>query len=412
MERSILHIDMNNFFASVECLYDPRLKDVPMAVGGSPESRHGIVLAKNMKAKAYGVQTAEALWQARQKCPNIVFVKPHFDRYKKYSDAARQIYLQYTDQVENFGLDECWLDVTGSRALFGTGEQIAEEIRNRIKDELGLTVSIGVSFNKIFAKLGSDYKKPDAVTVFSKENFRDKIWPIPAGDMLGVGPSTQEKLRKYGIHTIGQIAAMEPDRLGKLFGKMGYVLWQFAMGLDSSPVTCDGYEREIKSIGNSTTTPKDLVTDEDVRITLYVLCESVAERLRENGLSATGVQLELRNTHLERREHQRVVPFPICDSDSLFKTASSLYKEMHNRDPLRSIGVRAIKLTGDEGVQFSLYPEEARSRRRSELERTVDKLRERYGRDSLVRGVFFADPLLSKVNPRKDHTIHPVGFFK
>lgn len=412
MERTVLHIDMNNFYASVECLYDPSLRDVPMAVGGSPESRHGIVLAKNLKAKAYGVQTAEALWQARQKCPGIVFVRPHFDRYKKYSDAARQIYLQYTDQVENFGLDECWLDVTGSRALFGTGEEIAHEIRRRIKDELGLTVSVGVSFNKIFAKLGSDFKKPDAVTVFAREDFRERVWPIAAGEMLGVGPSTREKLRKYGINTIGQIAAMEPDRLGKLFGKMGYVLWQFAMGLDSSPVTCDGYEREIKSIGNSTTTPKDLVTDEDVRITLYVLCESVAERLRENGLSATGVQLELRNTRLERREHQCVTAFPVCDSDSLFKTAFTLYKEMHNRDPLRSIGVRAIRLTDDEGVQFSLYPEEARSRRRSELERTVDALRERYGRDSLVRGVFFADPELSKVNPRKDHTIHPVGYFR
>lgn len=206
VDRVILHIDMNNFYASVETLYDPSLKDIPMAVGGDKERRHGIVLAKNMLAKAKGVKTAEALWEAERKCPGIKFVPPHFERYAKYSRLAKEIYMQYTDMVESFGLDECWLDVTGSRRLFGSGREIAEEIRARVKDELGLTVSIGVSFNKIFAKLGSDYKKPDAVTEFTRENFKELVWPLPAADLLFVGKSMQEALRKYGIYTIGDAA--------------------------------------------------------------------------------------------------------------------------------------------------------------------------------------------------------------
>lgn len=412
MDRVILHIDMNNFYASVECLYNPELREVPMAVGGNPENRHGIVLAKNMKAKEYGVKTAEALWQARQKCPQIVFVKPHFDRYLKYSQAAKEIYSQYTDQVESFGLDECWLDVTGSTSLFGSGKEIAEEIRWRIKAELGLTVSIGVSFNKVFAKLGSDYKKPDAVTEFSRKNFKSSVWPISAGDMLYVGPSTLKNLEKYGIHTIGEIAQAPPERLQRLFGKSGGILWQFANGLDSSPVTCCDYKREIKSIGNSTTTPKDLENDEDVKLTLYVLSESVSERLRESGLSTTGIQLSIRDNQLHSYGHQCVLDFPVSDSDTIFKNAFRLYKEIYDGKPIRSIGVRAIKLASDDGVQLSLYQEEIRSRRRSQLENTVDMLRARYGRDSLVRGLFFADRSLSRVNPREEHTIHPVGYFK
>lgn len=227
-DRVILHVDMNNFYASVETLYDPSLKDIPMAVGGDKESRHGIVLAKNMLAKKAGVQTGEALWQAKQKCPNLEFVSAHYDRYKKYSSLARRIYMQYTDQVESFGMDECWLDVTGSRMVFGSGKEIAEEIRARIKDELGLTVSIGVSWNKIFAKLGSDYKKPDAVTEFTRENYREKVWKLPVEDLLMVGKATERKLKKYGINTIGALAEANPEFLGKIFGKNGYMLSAFA----------------------------------------------------------------------------------------------------------------------------------------------------------------------------------------
>ena len=252
MDRVILHIDMNNFYASVETLYDPSLKDIPMAVGGDKERRHGIVLAKNMLAKAKGVKTAEALWEAERKCPGIKFVPPHFERYAKYSRLAKEIYMQYTDMVESFGLDECWLDVTGSRRLFGSGREIAEEIRARVKDELGLTVSIGVSFNKIFAKLGSDYKKPDAVTAFTRENFKELVWPLPAADLLFVGKSTQEALRKYGIYTIGDAAKADRKLLKRLFGKAGEQLSMYANGEDRSPVRRVNEHEEIKSIGNST----------------------------------------------------------------------------------------------------------------------------------------------------------------
>lgn len=410
-DRVILHVDMNNFYASVETLYNPSLKDIPMAVGGDKESRHGIVLAKNMLAKKAGVQTGEALWQAKQKCPDLEFCPAHYDRYKKYSSLARHIYMQYTDQVEAFGMDECWLDVTGSRMLFGSGMEIAEEIRERIKEELGLTVSIGVSWNKIFAKLGSDYKKPDAVTEFTRENYREKVWKLPVEDLLMVGRATERKLKKYGINTIGALANTDPDFLLKIFGKNGLVLSAFANGNDVSPVVTADFEREIKSIGNTATTPVDMTDDEDVKIMLYVLSESVAERLRENGLAATGVQISMRTADLYGYGCQCVTDFPISDSESIFKFAFKLYKESGETRPLRNIGVRAIKLCEDVGLQCSLYPEERMSRRWAKLENTVEMLRDTYGRDSLVRGVFISNRALSRINPREDHTVHPVGFF-
>lgn len=410
-DRVILHVDMNNFYASVETLYNPSLKDIPMAVGGDKESRHGIVLAKNMLAKKAGVQTGEALWQAKQKCPDLEFCPAHYDRYKKYSSLARHIYMQYTDQVEAFGMDECWLDVTGSRMLFGSGMEIAEEIRERIKEELGLTVSIGVSWNKIFAKLGSDYKKPDAVTEFTRENYREKVWKLPVEDLLMVGRATERKLKKYGINTIGALANTDPDFLLKIFGKNGLVLSAFANGNDVSPVVTADFEREIKSIGNTATTPVDMTDDEDVKIMLYVLSESVAERLRENGLAATGVQISMRTADLYGYGCQCVTDFPVSDSESIFKFAFKLYKESGETRPLRNIGVRAIKLCEDVGLQCSLYPEERMSRRWAKLENTVEMLRDTYGRDSLVRGVFISNRALSRINPREDHTVHPVGFF-
>ncbi len=410
-DRVILHVDMNNFYASVETLYDPSLKGIPMAVGGDKESRHGIVLAKNMLAKKAGVQTGEALWQAKQKCPQLEFVSAHYDRYKKYSRLARHIYMQYTDQVEAFGMDECWLDVTGSQMLFGSGMDIAEEIRQRIKDELGLTVSIGVSWNKIFAKLGSDYKKPDAITEFNRENYKEKVWSLPVEDLLMVGRATERKLKKYGVNTIGELANADVNFLHRIFGKNGYMLSAFANGNDISPVvTCD-YEREIKSIGNTATTPVDISSDEDVRIMLYILSESVAERLRENGYAATGVQISLRTSEMYGYGHQCVTEFPIADSESIFKYAFRLYKECSDGSPIRNIGVRAIKLCEDIGCQCSLYPEEKTSRRWAKLENTVEMLRDIYGRDSLVRGVFMSNKALSAINPREDHTIHPVGYF-
>ena len=267
MERIILHSDLNNFYASVECLYHPELREKPVAVCGDPELRHGIVLAKNQLAKGCGIKTGEVLWQARQKCPELVLVPPSYERYLSYSAMAKEIYQEYTDQVESFGLDECWLDVTGSTALFGGGCTLADRIRERIRRELGVTASVGVSFNKVFAKLGSDLRKPDATTAISPRDFREKIWPLPVQTLLYVGRATQNKLQRYGIRTIGELARADRGMLQFAFGKNGLMLWAFANGLDTSPVSNIGAKSLIKSIGNSTTTPRDLLSDGEVRIT-------------------------------------------------------------------------------------------------------------------------------------------------
>ncbi len=294
MDRIILHSDCNCFYASVEMLHHPELAGKPLAVGGDPEARHGIVLTANYIAKRMGVKTGMALWQARQACPDLVFVPPRMDLYLRFSRMAREIYLEYTDQVENFGCDEAWLAVERSRSIKGDGMTIAREISDRIKQELGITVSIGVSWNKIFAKLGSDYKKPDAITEISRENYKEIVWPLPASDLLYVGRSTERKLSRVGIHTIGELACAEPAHLQSFLGKMGLVLSAFANGLDDSPVSEDGYHAPVKSIGNSTTTPRDLTTDTDVKIILMALSESVAARLRKNGFCAGVVEISIR----------------------------------------------------------------------------------------------------------------------
>lgn len=279
MERVILHSDCNSFYASVECLHRPEIRDKPVAVGGEPEHRHGMILTKNLIAKKYGVKTGEPLWKAKQKCPELIIINPDYKLYMRFSEMARKIYLDYTDRVEPFGIDECWLDVTGSTGLFGNGEKIAQEIRGRIKYELGITVSVGVSFNKVFAKLGSDYKKPDAVTVIAKENYKNIVWPLPVEDLLYVGPATKRKLNSYGINTIGKLANMPQNYLHSYFGKWGDMLHDFSNGIDYSPVAEYNHIREVKSIGNSTTTIRDLVNNEDVKMVLFVLAGSVGRRM-------------------------------------------------------------------------------------------------------------------------------------
>ena len=253
MQRVILHCDMNNFYASVECMLNPELKNKPVAVCGSVEERHGIVLAKNYAAKAFGVSTGEAIWQAKQKCQNLVIVEPHYEQYMKFSKLARGIYGRYTDQIEPYGMDECWLDVTGSGCM-GTGFEIADEIRRTVKFELGLTISAGVSFNKIFAKLGSDMKKPDAITCIEADSFQEKIWCLPASDLLGVGRATEKVLSGYGIHTIGELAATSDDFLKCRLGKNGLAIKKYANGLDDSPVMRSDYVSPVKSIGHGITT--------------------------------------------------------------------------------------------------------------------------------------------------------------
>lgn len=410
MSRSILHIDMNNFYASVEALYNPALRDIPMAVGGDPEARHGIVLAKNYIAKKFGVQTGEALWEARKKCPNIVFVSPHFDRYLKFSKLANEIYREYTDQVEGFGLDENWLDVTGSQ-IFGSGEAIANELRERVKSELGITASVGVSFNKIFAKLGSDMKKPDATTVITEEDFREKVWPLPAEDLLFVGRATKEKLNGYGIKTIGEIANMDRQILDSWFGKNGLTLWQFANGLDMSPVRLIDTYSPIKSVGNSTTTPRDLVSDEDIKITLYALSESVAARLRDGDYLCKTISVSVRYNNLEWFERQCKVTYPTCVSDIIAHVAYGLFQHNIMRPyAVRSLGVRATDLISNTERQMSFMPTEIKNIKQETIEHAIDKIRNRFGHFSIQRGIMFEDRVLSSLNPKSDHTIHPIGY--
>lgn len=412
MDRIILHSDLNNFYASVECLYNPAIRNKPVAVAGDVEKRHGIILAKNYIAKAYGVKTGDALWQARDKCPDIVFVPPSYDKYLNYSKMAREIYSDYTNQVESFGLDECWLDISNSTQLFGDGEKVANEIRQRIKDELGVTASVGVSYNKIFAKLGSDMKKPDATTIITKDNFKEKVWFLPANDLLYVGRATFSKLRKLNVNTIGDLAATNPKFLKQELGINGIMLWQFANGLDQSKVSEINSYPAIKSIGNSTTLPYDVSSEEDVRITLYILCESVAERLRDSGFIANTVQLWLRDKNLFSCERQGKLLFPTCGSNELFEKAFSIYKVNKPHFALRSIGVRACNLSVSSQRQLSCLGEFEIMVKKEKLEIAVDDIRRRFGHFSIQRASMLVNPILSNLDPKTDHVIHPVSFLK
>jgi len=409
----ILHVDLNNFYASVECLHRPELRDKPVVVGGNPALRHGIVLAKNYLAKSFGIKTGEVIWQARKKCPDLIALPPDYSLYLRFARLAREIYLNYTDQIEPFGIDEAWLDVTKSINLYGTGKEIADQIRARIKFELGITASVGVSYNKIFAKLGSDLKKPDATTVITPENFREVVWPLPASDLLYVGRSTERKLARYMIRTIGDIATTSRDFLHFILGKWGDVLWSFANGEDDSPVAIFGEEGFIKSIGNSTTTPRDLVNNEDVKLVLYVLAESVAARMREHGFRCRTVQIHVRDTDLAVFERQAKTARPTNLSSEIALLAMKLFTDnYHWEKPLRSIGVRGTDLvTEGKAIQVSLFMDEEKRKRHEDLEKTVDILRKRFGHFSIQRGMMLGDRRLTDLNPKDDHVIHPVGFF-
>ena len=396
MDRIILHSDLNNFYASAEAARDPSLRGIPIAVAGDEEARHGIVLAKNYEAKRFGVSTGDTLWQAKLKCPDIKFIPPDFELYSRLSHEVRRIYDRYTDRVEPFGMDECWLDVTGSERLFcpglsgvgGAGEYIADEIRRAVKRETGLTVSVGVSFNKIFAKLASDMKKPDAVTVVTRENFKDTVWPLPVGDLLFVGRKTEAKLRRFGISTIGRLAATEEKFLRTLLGKNGASLRQSALGLDSSTVTPVRDMPPVKSVGNGMTARRDLVCDEDIKIVLYTLCESVSARLREQELTCRTVSVGIRDSELFSYERQGQLAVPCRTAKAIFDKAFALVK---NNRPIgkgiRSLSVRATSLSRDTSAQMSLFPEDELPAPRENLESTVDRLRAKYGDGTLRRGI-------------------------
>ena len=399
-DRVILHCDLNNFYASVECIGRPDLKKRPVAVCGDPERRHGIVLAKNDVAKKLGVKTGEPLCSARAKCPQILFLPAHFDLYMHYSGAMRDLYRRYTDKIEAFGVDECWLDVTESRLLFGDGEKIANELRESAKNELGLTISAGVSFNKIFAKMGSDYKKPDATTVISRGNYRELLWPLPVEDMMFVGASSARKLRLFGISTVGELANMPLETLKKYFGRPGLQLRAYANGIDPSPVAPDSYRRPPESVGNSVTCPRDLVCDDDVRTVLYMLCDSVASRLRGHGMKCRSLSVYLKNSDFEGRSRRKALEEDTKLTTVLYAAALALYREMKiDGERIRSVGVCAEKLSPEVSMQISFFDGSYETARRERLEETVDELRARFGRRIVKGAVALTNPDLTAEDP-------------
>ena len=416
-DRIILHSDCNCFYAAVEMLHNPGLRDIPMAVGGDPEARHGIILTANYIAKRRGVKVGMALWEARKVCGGLTIVSPNYDEYIRFSRKARKIYMDYTDLVEPYGLDESWIDITHSRDMLGTdtGMSIAKEISDRVKRELGITVSIGVSWNKVYAKFGSDYKKPDAITQISRDNYKDILWSAPVSDLLYVGRHTNEKLRKYGIITIGDLALADPESLHNIFGKIGYVLSAFARGEDQTPVAAVGECSPIKSVGNSTTTPRDLVTDEDVRMVIYLLSESVAARLRENHFIGDIVGISIRDNGLFSFTRQHRVGIPTNISEEIAGYAWQLFKDNYDWEhPIRSVGVRVSGLVPDTmPYQTDLFRSEMLREEYLKADLAVTDIRRRFGYNAVLRGLMYYDKELSGLDAKADdHMIHPVAYFQ
>ena len=389
MDRVILHCDMNGFFASVELLDYPQLRDKPMAVCGNPDNRHGIILAKNEIAKQYGVVTAETLWQAKKKCPDLQTVPPHHSKYRHYSRLINDIYLRYTDMVEPFSVDESWLDVTGSLKLFGTGRQIADEIRETVKKELGLTLSAGVSFNKIFAKMGSDYKKPDATTVITRENFRSLLWPMEIDSLFFVGKVTARKLRDFGIRTIGDLAASDRNAMISILGKQGGVIHDYANGLDTTPVLRFDQREKIKSVGNGTTFSRNLQSRDDIKTAVTGLSDTVASRLRKYKMKAFGVKVDIKDPDFKVISRQQQLENPTNLAETISDAALAIIEKSWNvRSPIRMLTITAINLCDEnQAQQLSLFSDENIMSETSEkLERTMDDIREKFGSSAIAFG--------------------------
>lgn len=386
MSKIILHCDMNNFFASVECLLDPTLKQKCVAVCGNKEERKGIVLAKNENAKKFGVTTGEPIWQARKKCPALVTVSPHYEYYTLFSQRAKEIYSRFTDLVEPFGIDECWLDVTASTRLFGSGEEIANKIRNAVRSELGLTVSVGVSFNKVFAKLGSDLKKPDATTVISEQNFKNKIYSLDIDQLLGVGKSAKASLNRIGVFTIGDLASISLQTAVSRLGKHGQMLWQYANGLDNSPVSKIDSVTVAKSVSHGTTAPYDLETNDQIKRYIISLSIPISRQLRASNLAATGVQICIKDNALSSREFQCPLDFATNTSSQIAEQAFKLFLKRYDwHSAVRSVTVRAINLVHYEGnVQLDMFHDTEFYEKNERINKTVDALASKFGDDSVV----------------------------
>ncbi len=384
-DRAILHCDLNSFYASVEIMLNPTLRDKAIAVCGSTEDRHGIVLAKSEKAKKAGIRTGMVNWEARQKCPGLIMVPPQYEQYLKYSKLTREIYQRYTDQVEPYGMDECWLDVTGSLGVCGSALSIAEEIRRTTQEELGLTVSIGVSYNKIFAKLGSDMKKPDAITVITRCDYQEKVWPLPVSDLFYVGRATDKKLARYGIRTIGELARAPRDFLKSTLGKNGEMLWFFANGEDLSRVMPNDFQSPVKSIGHGTTCTADLESNEEVWKVMLHLTQDIGHRLRVHDMKANGVQITVKDNTLSYRQYQMQLPMATQSPMEIASAARHLFENNYDRHTfVRAVTVRAINLEPKfMPQQLMLFDDAARRARLEQLDDTIEIIRGRFGKWSI-----------------------------
>ncbi len=384
MDRTILHVDANSFYASVECFCNPDIRSKPVAVVGNPENRHGIILAANYIAKGYGVKTAEVIWQAKAKCPELVMVRANMERYRKFSQMMREIFCRYSDLVEPFGSDEAWVDVTHS-GIFGSGEEIAKEIMKTVKYELGIGVSIGVSFNKVFAKLGSDYKKPEGITVITRENFKDIVWELPVSNLLYVGKKCTDKLNMRGIYTIGQLAQTDEGILRSWLGKHGTMLYNYANGYDVSEVKNIAVEDRRKSISNSTTTREDLTNNEDVKVVMSVLCASVAKQMRKEGVRGKNVSVWAKNSSLAVCSKQKNLDFYTSSSTEILSVAMELFCDLYKwKENVRALGVAVSDFKTDEaGEQLDLFGENEHRIKREKLETAVDGIEQRFGKGSI-----------------------------
>lgn len=384
-KRTIFHSDLNAFYASVEILLDPSLQGKAVAVCGSTEDRHGIVLAKSEPAKKAGVKTGMVIHEAKRLCPDLISVPPHFDQYLEYSAKVRRVYEDFTDNVEPYGMDECWLQVPCHRSLSEGGFEIAEQIRSAVKEETGLTVSVGVSFNKVFAKLGSDMKKPDAVTVITREDYRDKIWWLPVSSLLYAGRATTKKLNYHGIWTIGDLAGTDPAFLQRLLGINGLDLWNYANGNDNSLVMHKDFISPVKSVSHGITCRSDLVNEEEVWLVMLHLCQDIGHRLRKYGLAATGVQITIKDNTLACVQHQKALPYSTQSPMDIAFKAREIFNERYKwANDVRAVSVGAIGLVPQQSPQqLDLFTDMRRVEKRERLDYAVEKIRDRWGERSI-----------------------------
>lgn len=414
MERVVLHVDANSFYASVEQAEHPELRGKPLSVGGDAEKRHGIVLASSIEAKRYGIKTGMAIWQAVQNCPDLVVRPADFERYMKYSGRMHyNIFPDYTDKVEGFGADEAWLDLSGRGVTLQDGEQAANQIRKRIWNELGITASVGVSTSKIMAKLASDMKKPNATTVITQEDIPNKVWPLPVSDLLFVGPSTTKSLKNCYINTIGDLAKCPDDFLSHKFGIKGAILKAYALGIDTTPVRPHGVVDVIKSVGNSATLPRDAKTREEVIIAIHMLAESVASRLRDNGFLSKCITFAPRDTELHWITRQKTIGMPTALATEIANVAIHLF-DTHcvNMLPLRSLGVSCSSLVSESTpFQLDLMTDNIKREKMMSVSKAVDDIRRRFGHHSIKRGIVMSDLGVSQINPKDEHNIHPVPMY-